>query len=76
MKDERDSKDIFGNIMQVTQRNSADMLAASANYLMGDTDEKTPLVIIRDTNVVFDESFDNNLLKMEKSRCMFSTLYN
>jgi len=45
--DERGTIDLFGNPMQVTQRGLADQLAASAQVVMGEAAEGTPLVILR-----------------------------
>ena len=44
--DERGRKDLFGNIMRVTQRALADNLVSAAQVLMGETNESTPIVII------------------------------
>ena len=44
--DERGRKDLFGNIMRVTQRALSDNLVSAAQVLMGETNESTPIVII------------------------------
>ncbi len=46
IRDERGSKDIFNNTLQVTQIGVADELASAASLIMGQTNEKKPLVII------------------------------
>lgn len=73
--DERGEKDLFGREMQITQRNVADMIAGAADMLMGDTNESIPLVIVRDASVNFVDRFDQSLLKMEKEKCLFESLY-
>jgi len=40
-------KDIYGHEMMVTQIAAADEMAAGASLVMGGTDEKTPVVIVR-----------------------------
>ncbi len=69
-------KDIYGNTMRITQNNIADMLASVANYLMGDTSECIPFVIIKSANVVFTKKSDKKNTIIDKNKCIFSTLYN
>ena len=40
-------KDIYGHELVVTQVGAADELAAGASLVMGQTDEKTPVVLVR-----------------------------
>jgi coenzyme F420-0:L-glutamate ligase/coenzyme F420-1:gamma-L-glutamate ligase len=39
--------DLFGNAMSITEEAHADQIATCANFLMGNTDQSTPAVIIR-----------------------------
>ncbi len=48
LKDYRDTPDIFGRTLKMTQTNIPDGLAAAAVVLMGEGDECTPLAIISD----------------------------
>lgn len=48
LKDYRDTPDIFGRTLKMTQTNIPDALAAAAVVLMGEGDERTPLAIITD----------------------------
>jgi len=45
--DERGKHDLYGNILKVTQIAVADELAAAASLLMGQADQKKPIVLIR-----------------------------
>jgi F420-0:gamma-glutamyl ligase len=57
LKDYRGKKDIFGRKLQITQLNIADSLAATANLVMGEGKEQTPIAIIEDLDFVkFKES--------------------
>ena len=47
LRDIRGKKDIFGREMSVTQVDLIDPLASIAVLLMGETEEKTPIVILR-----------------------------
>jgi coenzyme F420-0:L-glutamate ligase len=51
IQDERGKNDLFGNPMQVTQRGIADTICAAAELVMGERDEATPFVIVRNTGV-------------------------
>ena len=47
IKDERGKKDIFGSELKVTQIGIADELAAASSLIMGQANQKMPVVIIR-----------------------------
>ncbi len=51
IQDERGMTDLFGNPMQVTRRAIADTIVAAAELMMGERDEATPFVIVRNTGV-------------------------
>lgn len=48
LKDYRDTPDLFGRLLKMTQTNIADGFAAAAVVLMGEGKESTPLCIIED----------------------------
>jgi coenzyme F420-0:L-glutamate ligase len=56
IQDERGKTDLFGNPMQVTQRGIADTICACAQLVMGERDEATPLVIVRNTGVALADA--------------------
>jgi coenzyme F420-0:L-glutamate ligase / coenzyme F420-1:gamma-L-glutamate ligase len=45
--DMRGRSDLFGNVLKVTSQALADDLASAAEVLMGESDEATPMVIVR-----------------------------
>ena len=45
--DMRGRKDLFGNVLKVTSQGVADDLSSAAEILMGESDESTPIVIVR-----------------------------
>ena len=56
LEDIRGKKDIFGREMNVTQVDKIDALTGMATLLMGEADERIPVVILRDfKDVVFSE---------------------
>jgi len=52
VEDQRGKKDLFGNVMRVTFRAVADSLASMGVAIMGETDESTPIAVIRHTKVI------------------------
>jgi len=70
-------KDIYGRELKFAKINVGDSLAATANYLMGEADEKTPLVIAKDTNVKFRDTYYNSIEKvsMQPEDCMFAPIF-
>ena len=72
VSDERGKKDLFGNIICVTKRAISDEISAGANFLMGETDERTPIVIVRDTDLkMVDQKFGKNHLSIDEDECIF-----
>jgi len=45
--DMRGRKDLFGNVLKVTSQSVADDLSSAAEILMGESDEATPIVLLR-----------------------------
>nr|MDQ3015055.1 coenzyme F420-0:L-glutamate ligase [bacterium] len=54
-------KDLFGRKSRVTQSNVADALAASAVLVMGEGNEQTPMVVIKDAPVIFSNKKGGSL---------------
>lgn len=52
--DLRGEMDIYGKPLTITRHAVADDLASAAHLLMGEAAQKTPIVLIRDTPIVFD----------------------
>ncbi len=48
--DMRGRIDLFGNVLRVTSQGIADDLSSAAEVLMGESDEATPLVVVRGVN--------------------------
>ncbi|MCK9284593.1 MAG: coenzyme F420-0:L-glutamate ligase [Rhodocyclaceae bacterium] len=57
------TRDLFGNTLQVTQVAVADELAAAASFVMGQTAEATPVVLIRGARLLPSESTSKNLIR-------------
>lgn len=76
VNDIRGQKDLFGKSLKVSQQNMADMLATTANLVMGEAAEQTPFAIVRGANVEFtNEQPDPNEATIPQNKCLFGPLY-
>ncbi len=65
LEDKRGDEDIFGRKLHITTVNKIDPLAALAVSVMGESNEQTPIVIIRGyENIEFSEGYDMSNLKI------------
>ncbi|RLG60427.1 coenzyme F420-0:L-glutamate ligase [Candidatus Geothermarchaeota archaeon] len=69
--DVRGRKDLYGKPLRITFINVVDDLAAVAHLLMGETTEKTPIVIIRDAPVIITDDYDPEEVKMLPEECLY-----
>ncbi len=77
VKDERESKDLYGREMVYTQIAVADNLASAANLLTGESDASIPFVVVRDFNAQFtDAVYSVEDYYMKPSDCIFRGIYN
>ncbi len=56
IKDWKGEKDLFGNILQITEESVADEIAGTANLLMGEGDGGHPVVIVRGLKMRSDDT--------------------
>jgi coenzyme F420-0:L-glutamate ligase/coenzyme F420-1:gamma-L-glutamate ligase len=74
--DFRGEKDIFGKTLVITQHAVADDLASTAHLIMGEVAEKTPIVLIRDAPVVFDEGVYGSVdMMISPDECIFMNAF-
>jgi coenzyme F420-0:L-glutamate ligase/coenzyme F420-1:gamma-L-glutamate ligase len=52
VEDERGKKDLFGKKLRVTFKSTADCLATMAVFVMGESNESVPVVVIRGADVI------------------------
>jgi coenzyme F420-0:L-glutamate ligase/coenzyme F420-1:gamma-L-glutamate ligase len=75
LKDERGHKDLFGNILRVTRRALADQIAAGVQLLMGEADERCPVVIVRASNSapwsLTDKPMDAGSMTVPPDQCIY-----
>jgi coenzyme F420-0:L-glutamate ligase/coenzyme F420-1:gamma-L-glutamate ligase len=63
-------KDLFGNILQITEVAVADEIAAAASMMMGQADEGKPVVIVRGVKLKASDAGSHKLLR-NKSEDLF-----
>jgi len=51
VEDQRGNKDLFGHILKYTLKATADSLASMGTFVMGESDESIPVVVIRGLNI-------------------------
>lgn len=70
VEDIRGRKDLFGKPLLITRRATADNLVSAAQIIMGEADESTPCVLIRDAPAVFiDGSAD--IAQIPREECLY-----
>jgi len=74
VEDLRGEPDLFGRQMQITMRAVADDLASAAQFLLSESNQQTPVVIIRGANV----EFTNNpqlTTEMPAEECLYMNIF-
>jgi coenzyme F420-0:L-glutamate ligase len=76
IKDHRGAKDIFGKPIVITRHAIADDLACAAHLLMGEAMERTPIVLIKDAPVDFDDCVYGSMdMIMPFKECIFMNAF-
>lgn len=75
VKDCRGLLDLYNRPLVITRINLADDLAAAAHLVMGETSERTPLVIIRGAPVQVTDDYDPSEVVMAKDQCMYMNVF-
>jgi coenzyme F420-0:L-glutamate ligase len=74
VEDLRGQPDLFNRPMEITMRAVADDLVSAAQFLLGEADNQTPIVIIRGSNVEFTESPKTNP-EMPPEECLYMNIF-
>jgi F420-0:gamma-glutamyl ligase len=53
--DQRGKRDLFGNILRVTFKATADAIATMGVMVMGESNESTPAAVVRGANVLWSD---------------------
>jgi coenzyme F420-0:L-glutamate ligase len=71
VEDCRGKEDLFQKTLVITRHSVADDLASAAHLLMGEADEQTPAVLVRDAPVIFTEVADEGEMKISPEECVY-----
>lgn len=55
VEDQRGNKDLFGHVLKYTLKATADSLATMGTFVMGESNESIPVVVIRGINISFTD---------------------
>ncbi|MCZ7356402.1 MAG: coenzyme F420-0:L-glutamate ligase [Candidatus Methanoperedens sp.] len=70
VEDMRGHKDLFGKPLLITRRATADNLVSAAQIIMGEADESTPAVLIRDAPAIFIEG-SVEIPQIPREECLY-----
>ncbi|MEM2759699.1 MAG: coenzyme F420-0:L-glutamate ligase [Nitrososphaerales archaeon] len=72
VEDLRGKEDLFGNVLRVTRKATADSIATAANMVMGESKEAIPIVILRNCNVIMSDTlFSWRDLAIPYDQCIY-----
>ena len=74
IEDCRGKPDLFGRPLEITLRAIADDLASAAQFLLGEANEQTPVVIIRGSNVEFTDD-PQMTTEMAPEECLYMNIF-
>ena len=70
----RGHPDLFGRPLEITMRAIADDLTSAAQFLLSESDQQTPVVLIRGANVVFTEN-PQFTTEMSPEECLYMNIF-
>ena len=74
VEDLRGQPDLFGRPMEITMRAIADDLTSAAQFLLSESNQQTPIVIIRGSNVEFTEN-PKTTTEMPPEECLYMNIF-
>lgn len=76
VKDLRGQPDIYGHLLRISRAAVADNLSSAAQLLMGEANERTPAVIIRNAPVTFSEDyFTPDAQTISRHECLYFAIF-
>lgn len=73
VEDVRGKKDIFGNEMLITRKANADNLCCASLVLMGETDERIPAVLVKNSGIKLSDKKSKSFISPKD--CLFAGIY-
>ena len=75
LRDVRGFLDLYGKPLLITQVNMADSLAAMANLVIGETDERTPVALIHGAPIQVTDSYNPLSVRIDIEADLFSSIF-
>jgi len=75
LRDVRGFLDLYGKPLLITQINIADSLAAMANLVIGETDERTPVALIHGAPIQVTDSYNPLSVRIDIEADLFSSIF-
>jgi len=75
LTDYRGKKDLYGKEIHITLHSLADDLASAAHLLMGESDEKVPIVLIRNAPITLTSQNESEKLKISTKECVYANAF-
>jgi len=72
VRDYRTENDLFGKPILITRHALADDLASAAHLIMGESDEQTPVVLIKDAPVKLADNVKQSWVLISPRQCLFA----
>ncbi len=77
IRDFRGKKDLYGKPIVITRHAVADDLASAAHLLIGEATEKTPIIVIKNAPVEFDDNvYGSTDMMISSGECIFMSNLN
>jgi len=73
VRDYRSCKDLYGHSISITRHALADDLASAAHLIMGESDQQTPAVLIKNAPIKFSEKVDPYTMIIPQEQCLFAS---
>jgi len=74
VKDYRFDKDLYGNSIRVTRNAIADDIASAAHFLMGESNQRTPIVLVKNAPVKLCDEVNPKSMLIPRKDCLFTKL--
>jgi len=73
VRDCRTEKDVYGRPISITRHAIADDLANAAHLIMGESNEQTPSVLIKNAPINLSEKIDPRAMIISQKQCLFAS---
>lgn len=72
VRDCRADKDLYGNAISITRHALADDLASAAHLIKGETNERTPVVLIKNAPIILIDKVKPSQVVISAKQCLFT----